>query len=59
MSKAKSENPSIAVNILITPNQRKALERLKQEKERSFGFLIREAITLYLANGGISTKKKA
>lgn len=41
--------PTIAANVLITPGQRKALEALKIEKQRSFGFLIREAIDQYLA----------
>lgn len=58
MGKAKLQNAKVPVFALITPAQRDALDRLKTEKERSLGFLIREAIAQFLANPKNAPHKK-
>jgi hypothetical protein len=44
----------VAINVLIEPQQKAALEQLGSERQRPVGFLVREAINQYLA----SPKKK-
>jgi hypothetical protein len=43
------KNGKVAVLALIDPEQKAALGQLGIENERSVGFLVREAITEYLA----------
>jgi predicted DNA-binding protein len=47
--KAKFKNGKLGIFSLVAPEQKAALEALSREKERSVGFLVREAITQYLA----------
>ena len=50
MAKPKTKTGRIAVFALVDPEQKAALEDLGRQNERSIAFLIREAITQYLAN---------
>jgi hypothetical protein len=50
MAKVKPKNGKVAVFVLVEQQQKAALEELGRENERSVGFLVRQAITQYLAN---------
>jgi hypothetical protein len=50
MAKDKKKGLKVAVNVLIEPQQKAALEQLGLELQRPVGFLVREAINEYLAN---------
>jgi hypothetical protein len=50
MKKPKGKNGKVAIFALVEPAQKAALEALGRENERSVGFLVREAISQYLAN---------
>jgi len=56
MEKPKPKGNKIAVFALIEPEQKRQLEEIGRETERSIGYLVREAIALYLAS---LPKKKA
>jgi hypothetical protein len=50
MQKKSRKDGKVAIFALIEPQQKAALEALGRENERSIGFLVREAISQYLAN---------
>jgi hypothetical protein len=50
VTKKRKDDLKVAINVLIEPQQKAALEELGRANERSIGFLVREAIVQYLAN---------
>jgi hypothetical protein len=48
-TKPKKAGNKVGVFALVDPEQKTALEEMGREQERSVGFLVREAITEYLA----------
>jgi Ribbon-helix-helix protein, copG family len=50
MKKPKGKNGKAAIFALVEPSQKAELEALGRANERSVGFLVREAISQYLAN---------
>lgn len=49
-TKQKKPGNKVAVFALIEPEQKAALEEIGRRDERSLGYLVRDAIAMYLAN---------
>jgi predicted transcriptional regulator len=50
MTKPKQKGTKVAVFALIDPEKKRELEEIGLAEERSLGYLVREAIALFLAS---------